>query len=92
MPAERAPEVPIGIHTSGSRADLIAGQVPLADVSAVLAGVRPVFRCGGQLTATRRVGVDQPGQVLSDSEKPYWLAGCLAEAEKPKVLATASPS
>jgi hypothetical protein len=49
VPAERSPEVPIGIRTSGSRPDLIAGQVALSEVLAVLAGVRPVFHSEADL-------------------------------------------
>ncbi|MFD0327271.1 hypothetical protein ACFQZC_01265 [Streptacidiphilus monticola] len=46
----------------------------------------------GQLPAACHLGVDQPDQELNASEKPYWLAGCLAEAQKLQALATASPS
>ncbi len=49
VPAERSPGAPFGVRASGSRPDLIAGGVPLAEVMAALAGARPVFHSEADL-------------------------------------------
>jgi hypothetical protein len=49
MATENPPEESVGICMSGSATDLIAGQVELSDVLAVLARVRPVFHSEADL-------------------------------------------